>query len=192
MQMVPRLARGLTAFLVLAGLSTSPVDARTWYQDVSGNVVGSPPETPLQLLEFCVANSERCSISVNHLSEGWQRHLQADRLNAIASTYKLVTLLEYAQRAADGRIQPTRRLSRDHWTRFWIGADGEELHPTSTGPIVDADGRTYQISRADGRRLTGSLRRSWEYLRRPPRVTLDDLAGVMIRFSDNAAPDWFL
>ena len=192
MQMVPRLARGLTAFLVLAGLSTSPVDARTWYQDASGNVVGSPPETPLQLLEFCVANSERCSISVNHLSDGWQRHLQADRLNAIASTYKLVTLLEYAQRAADGRIQPTRRLSRDHWTRFWIGADGEELHPTSTGPIVDADGRTYQISRADGRRLTGSLRRSWEYLRRPPRVTLDDLAGVMIRFSDNAAPGWFL
>ncbi len=71
MQMVPRLARGLTAFLVLAGLSTSPVDARTWYQDASGNVVGSPPKTPLQLLEFCVANSERCSISVNHLSKGW-------------------------------------------------------------------------------------------------------------------------
>lgn len=192
MQMVPRLARGLTAFLVLVGLSTSPVDARTWYQDASGNVVGSPPETPLQLLEFCVANSERCSISVNHLSQGWQRHLQADRLNPIASTYKLVTLLEYAQRVADGRIQPTRRLSRDHWARFWIGADGEELRPASTGAIVDADGRTYQISRANGRRLTGSLRRSWEYLRRPPRVTLDDLAGVMIRFSDNAAADWFL
>ena len=53
--MVPRLARGLTAFLVLVGLSTSPVGARTWYQDASGNVVGSPPQTPLQLLDLIPA-----------------------------------------------------------------------------------------------------------------------------------------
>jgi hypothetical protein len=186
------LVRGFVTALALVVLSPPPAVAQSWYRDASGEVLGSPPETPAELLEFCVANPRHCSISVNHLSAGWQRHLQADRLNAIASTYKLVTLLVYAQRVADGRTQATRRLSRDHWARFWIGADGEELRPTRTGPVVDEGGGTYQISRAGGRRLSGSLRRSWEYLRRPPRITLDDLAGVMIRFSDNAAADWML
>ena len=112
------LVRGFAALLFLLGMP--PAQAYTWYRDASGNLVGRPPQTPAQLLAFCVANTERCSISVNHLSGGWQRHLQADRLNAIASTYKLVTLLGYAQRVADGRIQPAQRVSRDHWSRFWI------------------------------------------------------------------------
>ncbi len=184
--------RRFVAVLALAVLWPPSAAAHTWHRDAAGKVVGSPPETPVQLLEFCVANPRRCSISVNHLSGGWQRHLQPDRLNAIASTYKLVTLLAYAQRVADGRIRPTQRLSRDRWTRFWIGADGEELRRTRTGAIVDVNGNTYRIRRAGGRGLTGSLRRSWKYLRRPLRVTLDDLAGVMVRFSDNAAPDWML
>ncbi len=184
------LARGFVTALALTVLSLPPAAAQSWYRDAAGKVVGSPPQTPAQLLDFCVANPRRCSISVNNLSAGWQRNLQADRLNPIASTYKLVTLLEYAQRVADGRMQPTRRLPRDQWARFWIGADGEELRRTSAGPVVDERGATYQVRRIGGRQMSGALRRSWEYLRRPRRITLDDLAGVMIRFSDNAAADW--
>ncbi len=187
-----RPARGLLTALALAVLSIPPAGAHTWHRDASGNVVGSPPQTPVQLLDFCVSNPGHCSISVEHVSGRWARHLRADRLNPIASTYKLVTLLGYAQRVADGRTQPSQRLSRNQWARFWIGADGEELRATRTGPVVDEDGGTYRIRRIDGRALSGSLRRSWVHLGRPPRITLDDLAKVMIRFSDNAAADWLL
>jgi len=185
-------ARRFITIIVWIALTVSPAQARIWHPDGAGNLVGTAPQTPVELLDFCIANPGHCSISVNHLSDNWQRHLRADRLNPVASTYKLVTLLEYAQRVADGRGQPGQRLSRDRWARFWIGADGEELQRTHSGPIVDESGATYRIRRSGSRRRAGSLRRSWEYLRRPPRLTLDELAQVMIRFSDNAAADWFL
>lgn len=184
--------RRLSAVLALVVLSTQPAGAHTWNLKADGSVIGDPPKTPAQLLDFCVTNPGRCSISVQHVSGQWERHLQADRLNPVASTYKLLTLLGYAQRVADGRTRPTQRLSRDQWARFWIGADGEELRSTRTGPIVDANGGTYRIRRVDGRPSSGALRRSWVHLDRPPRVTVDDLAQVMIRYSDNAAADWFL
>jgi hypothetical protein len=176
----------------VAALVNAPAAAHTWYRDANGNVVGRAPATSAELLDYCLASPAHCSISVNHVSEGWQRHLQADRLNPIASTYKLVPLLVYAELVADGRLLPTRRLSRDDWARFWIGADGEELQPVGTGPIVDTRGRAYSIRRAGGRRLDGTLRRSWVYLQRPPRLTMDELVEVMIRYSDNAGPDWIL
>ena len=181
------------AVTILLAVSAAPsVSAHTWHRDSNGNVIGSPPETPEQLLDFCVSNRKHCSISIDHLSDRWQRHLEADRLNPVASTYKVITLLEYAQRVADGRMRPDRRLSRDLWARFWIGADGEELVPAAAGQIADENGETYQIRRVDGRSMRGALRRAWEHLGRPSRITLDDLAGVMIRYSDNAAADWFL
>jgi Beta-lactamase enzyme family len=37
-----------------------------------------------------------------------------------------------------------------------------------------------------------SLATSWNYLGQPDRVPVDDLAWVMIRFSDNQVPDWLL
>ena len=183
--------RKLVAALALTALSMPSVTAQIWHRDSSGRLVGDPPRTPAELLDFCVSNPAHCSISIVHLSDGWQRHLRADRPNPVASTYKLVTLLDYAERVADGRIHPGQRVPRDQWTRSWIGADGEELVRTLTGPIVDADGGSYRIRRIDGRPVSGSLRRSWEYLKRPLRVNVEDLAEVMIRFSDNAAADWF-
>ncbi|MDX1431661.1 MAG: CARDB domain-containing protein [Gammaproteobacteria bacterium] len=185
------MARHFAALLFLAGLSHGQAQALTWDQNTAGEIVGRPPETPAELLDFCVANPERCSISIDHRSGGWQRHLQADRLNPVASTYKVVTLLDYAERIADGRIRDTHRVLRDDWTRFWIGADGEELTRTLTGPIEDAAGNHYRIRRSGGRSHKGALRQSWEHLDRPARVSVDELAQVMIRFSDNAAADWF-
>jgi hypothetical protein len=190
--MLSHLAWKFTTVLALAVLSTPPGAAQIWHPDASGRLVGIAPKTSAELLDFCVANPAHCSISVNHLSGGWQRHLRADRLNPVASTYKLVILLDYAERVADGRIQGTQRVSREHWTRNWIGADGEELRRARAGPIVDEAGGTYQIRRIHGRRMDGSLRQAWEFLRRPRRVTVSNLAEMMIRFSDNAAADWFL
>lgn len=52
-----------------------------------------------------------------------------------------------------------------------------------------------QIDKEDWARYLFSgttLETSWNDLGRPDRVAIDDLARVMIRFSDNQAPDWLL
>lgn len=116
----------------------------------------------VEIFDYCLDHPEQCALSVHHLTEGWERHLNPDRLQVTASTFKVVTLIVYAQAVVDGRIDPDRMVAKEDWARFWVGADG------------------------------GALARSWEGLGRPDAVSVDQMMRKMIEESDNAAPDWLL
>lgn len=115
-----------------------------------------------QLLNFCLANPNDCSISINHISGGWQKDYHGTRLNVLASTFKLVPLIAYGEAVASGRLNPNTVVSRDQWAEFWTGQDG------------------------------GALSKAWNRLGQPQTVTLDQMAGAMIQESDNATPDYLL
>jgi hypothetical protein len=83
----------------------------------------APAPTPQQVLDFCLANPSACSLSVRHLTQGWERHWNADRLQPLASVVKVVTLITYAEAVADGRLDPGRVVTRDDWARFWLEGD---------------------------------------------------------------------
>ena len=116
----------------------------------------------VEVFDYCLDHPEQCAISVSHLTEGWERHLNADRLQSTASTFKILPLIVYAQAVVDGRIDPDATIPKEDWARFWVGRDG------------------------------GALARSWEDLGEPDRVTPDQIMRKMIEESDNASPDWLL
>lgn len=115
-----------------------------------------------KVLSYCLEHTDQCALSVDHLTDGWSRDLNADRLQVTASTYKVLTLIAYAEAVAEGRIDPNQTIHRDEWARFWIGWDG------------------------------GALEEAWNRLDRPVDVTIDEIVNAMMRESDNAAPDWLL
>jgi hypothetical protein len=124
----------------------------------------TPTETEQarQVLDFCLAEPRKCSLSVHHITGGWERHLNADRLNSLASTYKVITLMAYGSAVVDGRIDPAQLVHRDDWTRFWIGRD------------------------------SGTLARAWRRFGQPEQVAVDQIVSSMIRESSNTSPDWLL
>jgi hypothetical protein len=118
--------------------------------------------TPQEVLDDCMANPQICALSVTDLTGGWERHWNGDRVQVTASTFKVLTLITYAEAVAKGQIDPGLEVARDDWARFWTG--------------IDAD----------------ALQNAWNRLGQPQTVTVDQMVGAMIRESDNAAPDWLL
>ena len=131
-----------------------------------GGLLAVPPavtaQNPQVLLDFCLENGDHCAMSIHHVTQGWERHYNADRLQTTASTYKVFLLLAYADAVSRGEIDPDRLITREEWGRFWAGFDGN------------------------------SLARAYTRLGEPVTVRLDDLVGAMIRESDNAVSDLLL
>ena len=74
--LLPRADRRTALCVLLAsGLLVNGAQARA----------ASAPET---LLDFCLANPATCAISVFSIDEGWERHLNPDRPQVLASTMK--------------------------------------------------------------------------------------------------------
>ena len=129
----------------------------------SALLVGSEGPTDAErMLSFCLDNAEKCAFSVDHLTEGWERHWNADRPQVTASVFKLLTLIAYAEAVVDDTIDPESQVTRDEWAAAWIGRDGDNLLA------------------------------AWRRLSEPASLSVDQLVGAMMRNSDNAAPDWLL
>ena len=111
---------------------------------------------------YCLANRDKCALSVKFLDDGRERHLNPDRLQVTASTYKTLMLIGYAEAVVAGTLDPTTVVDRDDWARFSVRRDG------------------------------GALTAAWQRLGEPLTVTLDQMMSVMMRESDNAAPDFLL
>ncbi|MDH3744888.1 MAG: class A beta-lactamase-related serine hydrolase [Acidobacteriota bacterium] len=120
------------------------------------------PVGAVDVLDYCLDHPDQCSLSVHAVTDGWERHLNPDRLHVTASTFKILTLIVYAQAIVDGEIDAERLVAKEDWARFWIGRDG------------------------------GALARSWEELGSADQVTVDQMMRMMIQESDNASPDWLL
>jgi hypothetical protein len=117
---------------------------------------------PVALLRYCEANPDHCALSVRHINGGWERHFNPDRLHSTASTYKTLTLMAYAAAVVADDLDPTHLIDKEDWARFSMRSDG------------------------------GALANAWDRLGQPDQVSVDQMASVMMRESDNAAPDWLL
>lgn len=117
------------------------------------------------LLRYCEANRANCAMSVRFEgSDGeiWERHLNGNRRQVTASTYKTLMLIAYGQAVVDGKLSPSDVLDREEWGRFAIRSDG------------------------------GAMTNVFNRLGQPQTVTVDEIMIGMMRESDNAAPDWLL
>jgi Beta-lactamase enzyme family len=135
----------------------------------TGVVYADPTTEARNLVTFCLAHPEACSISIDYQKSGksWHIDYNGTRLNVLASTVKVVHLLTYADAVDKHRINPSQAVNRDDWAKFWIGRDGGAL------------------SAAFARFSAG--------LPTPPlTVTNDQIVSAMIQESDNAAPDYLL
>ena len=76
---------------------------------------------------------------MHHLTDGWERHYNADRLQVTASTFKVPALVVYAQAVADGRLDPERTVTKT-WT---MRDDGRLLVAVKINPRNDS-ARTFK------------------------------------------------
>ena len=98
----------------------------------------------------------------------------ADRPMPLASTVKISILAAYADAVASGDLDPAERVTLAEWERYHLpGVNG--------GAHIAALGNLNIAHNADGFAVDSSA-----------TVSLDDLAHAMIRYSDNAAPDYFV
>jgi uncharacterized repeat protein (TIGR02543 family) len=133
-------------------------------QSVTANFASDGQWTPqaTAVLNYCLANPNNCSISINHITGGWRRDYHGTRLNVLASTFKVVPLIGYGEAVANGHLNPQTMVPRDQWAEFWTGQDG------------------------------GALSNAWNRLGQPQNVSLDQMVGAMMRDSDNATADYLL
>jgi D-alanyl-D-alanine carboxypeptidase len=97
----------------------------------------------------------------------------ADQPMTLASTIKIVVLGAYAREVAAGRVDPAQPIPLAEWERFYLPDTDGGAHPAALDDL--------QIPHTNG------------FANDPAQtVTLDQVVGAMIRFSDNAATDVLL
>lgn len=72
-------------------------------------------------LKYCLNRPQQCALSVVAVDEGWERHWNADRPQVLASTFKALVLLAYAQAVADGALSPDDTVTKEEWGRYFSG-----------------------------------------------------------------------
>lgn len=98
----------------------------------------------------------------------------ADKAMPLASTKKIIILATYARAVADGVIDPQTAVAVSNWDHYYLPETDGGAHMaalTDLGIIVNGKG----------------------YATDPTEIVLyEEMVYAMIRFSDNAAPDYFL
>lgn len=129
------------------------------------------PATAAGWIGYLAAHPDQVALVVDDGRSEPLRH-RPDAAQPAASAAKLVHLAAYARAVDTGTLDPTQPITVGEWEQWYLpGLDGG-AHPAALadlGIALDADG----LSAADP----------------TVQVTVDDLARVMIRFSDNAAAD---
>lgn len=113
-------------------------------------------------LRYCFAQPAECALAVKHVNGDWTRRFNGERLQVTASTYKTLMLIAYAEAVQRGDLNPATLVPRDEWARYSVRRDG------------------------------GALANAWTRLGQPASISIADMMNVMMRESDNAAPDWLL
>jgi D-alanyl-D-alanine carboxypeptidase len=139
------------------------------------------PLSPQQVLEY-LAQNRRDSALVSYTATPDGRpdpsdpavFHNADQPMPLASTIKIVILAAYAREVAAGRLDPAQTVAISDWERYYLPLTDGGAHPAALEHL-------------------GILSGEYGFAQDPTRtVSIDDLAAVMIRFSDNAATDWLL
>jgi D-alanyl-D-alanine carboxypeptidase len=97
-----------------------------------------------------------------------------DQKMPLASTFKIVVLAAYAREVTAGRLDPDQEVGISEWERYYLpGTDGG-THPAVLESLgIPADSYGFATDRA-------------------ATATLDTLANMMIKYSDNAATDYLM
>ena len=85
---------------------TSPIRRQIIAPTAATSDVKATRRTLAETLDFCLTNSDKRALSAHHITDGWERHFNADRLQTTASTFKTLVLIGYAEAVADGRVAP--------------------------------------------------------------------------------------
>ena len=137
--------------------------------------------TPEDVLRFLVQHRRDAALaSVSLLPDGRIDFrdpvlaMNAETPFPLASTRKILHLAAFASAVAEGRLNPNEKITVAEWERFYLpGSDGGAHGAALAYLEIPADEYGFAVAPQT-------------------QVTLGQLADVMIRFSDNAAPDWFL
>lgn len=152
------------------GGETATDTARSGTSPASSCAARPPADTgtPAGWLGYLAAHPDRYTLDLRTL-DGQRIEHNADAKTPTASAIKLVHLAAYAEAVAAGRLDPDATVSVDDWERWYFPLDGN-AHPQSL--------RYLKIPETNGVATD-----------RQQRVSYRQLADVMIRFSDSAAPD---
>ncbi|MCP3774919.1 class A beta-lactamase-related serine hydrolase [Paenibacillus sp. MZ04-78.2] len=121
-------------------------------------------KTAQHVLDYFVKNRDSSSICLLHNNEPLLEY-HADRVMPLASTVKLILVIEYANQAAQGLVDPEARVHLNDVERYYI-------------PGSDGGGHS-----------------SWKYdlkekLEAGHELTLDEVARGMLQFSSNACTEY--
>ena len=98
----------------------------------------------------------------------------ADQPMPLASTKKIIVLAAYARAVAEGVIDPQTEIAVGSWDRYHLPETNGGAHIAALTDLgIEVDSKGYALD---------------------PTATViyDEMAYAMIRFSDNAAPDYFM
>ncbi|WP_158840497.1 serine hydrolase [Saccharothrix deserti] len=125
---------------------------------------------PDDWLAWFRANRQHVAVALDDGRGGRVSHRAHER-QPLASAVKVVHLAAYAKAVETGVVRPDEKVRVGEWEQYYLGLDGG-AHQASL--------RSLGIPFSNG--VTADDPRRF--------VTLDDLAAVMIRYSDNAATDF--
>ncbi|MET0191252.1 MAG: serine hydrolase [Pseudonocardia sediminis] len=154
---------GATALLGLAGATGCGADAGV--PAAPAPVPVAPPSAPLTsadaLLGWMRANPANWTLALDD-GRGTVLEHAADEARPLASTGKVLALAAYARAVATGVLDPAQTMTVRDWERWYVAGTDGQGHPRALASLK---------ATPDG------------------RVTWDQLAAVMIAYSDGAAPD---
>ena len=124
-------------------------------------------ETPEYIVQFIKENAgrENVSVSINYNGQKWVNVNEKKQL-PLASTVKIIVAIEYAQQAAEGKINTEQEVSIEELNTFYI-------------PKTDGGGHEAWIAQLSEGKET-------------KKVTLSEVANGMITFSSNANTEYLM
>lgn len=124
-------------------------------------------ENPEYIVQFIKENiaSENVSLAINYNNEKWV-DVNTNQQFPLASTVKIIIAIEYAQQAADGRINPQQQVSLKELETFYI-------------PKTDGGAHEAWISELNQSKNIDS-------------VPLSEVANGMIAYSSNANTEYLM
>jgi beta-lactamase class A len=127
------------------------------------------PEEALPALERILERPETVGLATYRVGEEGQGvYLNASIPMPLASVVKVIHLVAYAEAVADGRLDPTSTVMLDELEAFYL-------------PNIDLGAHARAVTELeDNGRVFGN----------PPAVLLDEVPGMMISQSSNAATDY--
>ena len=142
---------------------------RNWEDFSDGSLAAKQLRNVEDVLEYIVQHKQDVSLVVFDIGdETHGLYLNADQPRPLGSTVKLQLLAAYAARAERGELKPDESLPLAEWDRLYL-------------PRTDGGAHEYSLRAL---REQGHLRGA--------QAQLSDVVQGMMRYSDNAAADYFM